>query len=69
MAISGLAYGLGLLIGNVMSFILFRLVPANWFLFGESQVLRLLMGVLLAFFLSGLGGLLGAALADGACQP
>lgn len=62
MAISGLAYGLGLLIGNVMSFILFRLVPANWFLFGESQVLRLLMGVLLAFFLSGLGGLLGGSI-------
>ncbi|MCA9873863.1 MAG: hypothetical protein KC441_09415, partial [Anaerolineales bacterium] len=59
--LSGLAYGIGLLIGNIMSFGLFGLVPADWFLRGESQVLRLVMGVFLAFFISGLGGLLGGS--------
>lgn len=58
MLTSGLAYGFGLLLGNIMSFFLFNRVPANWFLYG-NPVLRLLFGVLLAFFIAGLGGLLG----------
>lgn len=62
MSISGLAYGLGLLVGNIVSYFLFQLVPADWFLLGNSPALRLVMGVLLAFFISGLGGLLGGCI-------
>ncbi len=59
--ISSLAYGGGLLIGNIFSFFLFEQIPANWFLYG-NPVARLVAGVLLAFFVSGLGGLLGGAI-------
>ncbi|MBK7919982.1 MAG: hypothetical protein IPJ94_27750 [Chloroflexi bacterium] len=40
---------MGLLVGNVISYILFALTPANWFLYG-SPVFRLVFGLLLAFF-------------------
>jgi len=60
-AVSGLAYGLGLLVGNLISYMLFSLVPADWFLLSGNPVFRLLFGVLLAFFISGLGGLFGGS--------
>ena len=56
--ISSLAYGGGLLMGNLLSFLLFEQVPQNWFIF-DNQAVRLAVGVLLAFVISGLGGLLG----------
>ena len=64
---SGLAYGLGLLVGNVISYILFALTPANWFLYG-SPVFRLVFGLLLAFFIAGVGGLFGGSV-GGATLP
>jgi len=62
MLVTGLAYGFGLLLGNIVSYLLFKLVPADWFLLGDSQAARLVMGVFLAFFISGLGGLLGGGI-------
>ncbi|MFO7680080.1 MAG: phospholipase D-like domain-containing protein [Chloroflexota bacterium] len=67
-ALSGLGYGLGLLLGNLLSFALFNLIPANWFLFG-NQAVRLVFGLLLAFFVSGLGGLVGGALGGWTLPP
>jgi phosphatidylserine/phosphatidylglycerophosphate/cardiolipin synthase-like enzyme len=59
--LSGLAYGGGLLIGNIISFFLFEQVPPNWFIY-DNPATRLAAGVLLAFFISGLGGLLGGGI-------
>jgi phosphatidylserine/phosphatidylglycerophosphate/cardiolipin synthase-like enzyme len=67
-ATSGLGYGLGLLVGNLLSLILFNLIPANWFLFG-NQAIRLVFGLLLAFFVSGLGGLVGGSLGGWTLPP
>ena len=66
--ISSLAYGGGLLIGNIFSFFLFEQIPANWFLYG-NPVARLVAGVLLAFCVSGLGGLLGGAMCGWSLPP
>jgi hypothetical protein len=55
---SSLGYGGGLLIGNLISFFLFEQVPPNWFVY-DNPVVRLAAGVLLAFVISGLGGVLG----------
>lgn len=59
--LSSLAYGGGLLIGNILSFFLFDQIPPNWFIY-DNPIIRLVAGVLLAFFISGLGGLLGGGL-------
>ncbi|MFO7679575.1 MAG: hypothetical protein R6X34_05940, partial [Chloroflexota bacterium] len=58
---TSLAYGGGLMIGNIVSFFLFDQVPPNWFIY-DNPVVRLAAGVLLAFFISGLGGLLGGGI-------
>lgn len=65
---SGLGYGLGLLVGNLLSLILFNLIPANWFLFG-NQAIRLVFGLLLAFLVSGVGGLLGGSIGGWTLPP
>lgn len=57
LATSSLAYGGGLLIGNIVSFLLFEQVPPNWFIC-DNPAVRLTAGVMLAFFISGLAGLL-----------
>lgn len=67
-AISGLAFGAGLLVGNIFSLLLMRATPSSLFLYG-SPTLRLLLGVLLAFFFSGLGGLLGGLLGGYSLPP
>lgn len=67
-AISGLAYGAGLLVGNVLSLILMRAMPSSLFLYG-SPTLRLLLGVLLAFFFTGMGGLLGGLIGGYSLPP
>lgn len=66
--ISSLAYGGGLLIGNIISFFLFEQIPANWFLYG-NPVARLVAGVLLAFFVTGLGGVLGGTVGGWTLPP
>lgn len=66
--ISGLAYGVGLSLGNVFSAFLMQSVPASWFLYG-SPVFRLALGILLAFFISGLGGLLGGLVGGYSLPP
>lgn len=58
---TSLAYGGGLMMGNIVSFFLFDQVPPNWFIY-DNQAARLAVGVLLAFFISGLGGLLGGGI-------
>jgi hypothetical protein len=66
--ISGLAYGFGLLLGNILSALLFGIVPSSWFLYGTPPV-RLVMGVLLAFFISGLGGMVGGLMGGYSLPP
>jgi len=66
--INSLAYGGGLLIGNIVSFFLFEQIPADWFLYG-NPVARLVAGILLAFFVTGLGGLLGGAVGGWTLPP
>jgi hypothetical protein len=56
--LTGIAYGFGLLLGNVISRILFLVFPSEIFLIG-SPVMRLVLGILLAFLISGIGGLMG----------
>ena len=58
---TGLAYGLGLLLGNAISLFIFAYFPAEYFLTG-NQVARLVRGILLAFVISGIGGLVGGAI-------
>lgn len=58
---TSLAYGGGLMMGNIFSFLLFEQVPPNWFIY-DNPVLRLVAGLLLAFVISGLGGLLGGCI-------
>ena len=53
--ISGLAYGLGLVAGSVVSELIALGIRPERFLSGEQGV-RLVQGILLAFVLAGLGG-------------
>lgn len=64
---TGVAYGLGLLLGNAISHFIFQNVSPERFLTG-SQAVRLALGVLLAFAISGVGGLVGGML-GGAMLP
>lgn len=61
MLLSGLAFGVGLLFGNVVSYFLAGSVSARRFL-GENQGAALVAGIVLAFFIMGIGGLIGGAL-------
>ncbi len=57
MLISGLAYGLGLVFGNLVSLWIFNNVSMEW-LASEGRS-RLLLGIILAFLIAGFGGWIG----------
>lgn len=59
--ITGLAYGLGLMLGNIISALLFNSVNAEGFLSG-NQAVHLVQGIFLAFFIAGLGGFVGGGI-------
>ena len=55
---SGLAYGGGLLLGHGISFILFNIISPKAFTSGNA-VLAIVVGLLLAFLITGIGGIVG----------
>jgi phosphatidylserine/phosphatidylglycerophosphate/cardiolipin synthase-like enzyme len=57
--VTGLAYGLGLLIGNIVSELIGNSIQPEEFLLSGSQGLRLVQGILLSFIIAGLGGFVG----------
>ena len=57
--VSGLAYGLALLIGNLVSELISNSIQPEEFLLNGSQGLRLVQGILLAFIIAGMGGFIG----------
>ena len=58
---SGLLFGLGLVLGNIVSSFIFQNIsPARFW--GDNQALRLVGGIFLAFFITGIGGFIGGAI-------
>ena len=66
--ITGLAYGLGLLLGNAISVLIFAYFPAEIFLTG-NPVGRLVRGILCAFVISGAGSVVGGSIGGRALPP
>lgn len=52
---SGLGYGMGLVLGALLSNMLFRTVDPDWFI-NNNDVQRLIVGLILAFVITGVGG-------------
>ncbi len=58
---TGLAYGGGLMVGNIVSQLLFSVLSPNWYgSLGEEA--RLIIGIVLVMFIAGLGGAIGGFL-------
>lgn len=65
---SGLGYGGGLLLGHIVSYLLFKIASPRAFTSGNALA-AIIVGLLLAFLISGIGGLIGGFIGGYTLSP